>query len=151
MPYLKVEPEEAVQILDRLVIKAYRIKIWIENGHDEYQRNAKWTENSRVIESIQEWQKTLSGWFQEAESDLLKTYVSPRESYNFGTLTFAEYTNSDAEYKNLLSDIDAKIAILNKHIDFIFDRFNIKITVQAGRDANIQTGRNAVMEVKNEN
>lgn len=151
LPYLKIPPEETIEILEKWIIKAFRIKTWMENARNEFARTSLWNENSRVIEAANNWQKELVSWFQGCESDLFKIYVSPREVYNFGGLSSFVYSDKDMAYTTILNAIDSKIAILNKYTDFIFDRFNIKVSVQADRDAIVQTGQGAFTEVNNGN
>lgn len=152
IPYLKVEPEKAVSVLEKYIIKGYRIKISISKEYSLMKDSGKWGNNSSTIKTIANWHQWADGWTNKCVNEMFKIFFSSRECYNFidAQPSFGT-TSEDVRYISILNHLRARIDFLNKQTEFIFQQFNIKFSVQAGRDANLQIGgKNNKQEIKNE-
>jgi hypothetical protein len=150
IPYLKVKPEKAISVLEEYIVKGYRLMTPVNNEYFGMKERKEWGDNSSTLEAIQKWRMWLSDWTNECESNLFEIFVSAREVYNFGDAKppFG-VTSEDVRFTSVLDQLRAKITCLNKYTEFIFEQFNVKFSVKAGRDAVVQTGNNPVSEIKN--
>jgi len=82
---------------------------------------------------------------------MFEFFASAREGYNFQDAQppFGA-TSQDVRYVSVIDRLRARIAFLNKQTEFIYQQFDVKFTVQAGRDAIVQTGNNSTAEIKND-
>ena len=148
IPYLKIQPEKAVGIIEKWIVEGYKIKDLIVLEYNQVK--PRLGENSFTNDTLEKWSGWVNKWTNECIQELAGIFVSQRELYNFRDAKppFG-VTNENVRYVSLIDNISARINRLNQYTEFIFQQFNIKFTVKAGRDSIIQMGYSPKMEIKN--
>lgn len=141
IPYLKIQPEEAIQILDDCIVGGYQIKDKITQAY--------YSAKEKADENITEWQEFSNDWANNTIKKLETVFVSQKESYNFRDAPppFCA-TSENVQYVGIVSYLKARIDKLNEYDAYIRKQFNIKIEVIEG-DKIIQQGDNSKVEIKN--
>jgi len=141
LPYLIIEPEEAIKIIDDCIVKGYKVKDVIKN---EY-----YTNKSEVNERITNWRAISNNWTKETIDHLARIFVSQKELYNFRDAEppFSA-TSENTQFIGIVSYIKARLDKLNEYDKYIRQQFNVSIEV-VGRDKIIQTGSNSTIDINN--
>jgi hypothetical protein len=141
LPYLKVQPEQAVQTLDKCIVSGYQIKDKIT---EQYISNKQ-----KADEKIQEWEELAGGWALKTVKELEGVFVSQKELYNFRDAqpTFGA-TMENVQYVGIKKILQARINKLNEYDMYIRNQFNVKIEV-IGRDKIIQNGDGGTIKTNN--
>lgn len=147
IPLLKTSPEDAVLTLDRLIVEGYGS--W---NNMELECNAL-NNNPLLPETIEQWKKNFHNWFIKSIQTLNEVFISERYSYMFvrAPRTTMDRIGFNGDVDRIMTNFEKRIGVLNSYIDFIYQHFNVKVSVVAKRDAIVQTGNNSTTEVKNEN
>ena len=74
IPYLKIQPEEAIQTLDNCIVSGYQVKDKIT--HEYYE------DKTKVDKQISEWRKIANDWANETIRKLETVFISQKELYN---------------------------------------------------------------------
>ncbi len=141
LPYLKIEPEQAIMILDECIVSGYRIKDKISQ---EYYSNKE-----QADQKIPEWQKLANDWANSTIQKLEIVFVSQKELYSFRDARppFGA-TSENIKYIGIISHLQARTDKLNEYDLYIRNQFNVKLEV--GRDLIIQQGNNPQIEIENQ-
>ena len=133
IPYLKIEAEKAIQILDNCIVSGYQIKDKITQ---EY-----YAEKAKADEKITEWQKMANDWTDNTIHELSRVFISQKELYNFrdAHILPLRISNTNIKWNNIINHLQARIDKLNEYDSYIRNQFNVKVEV-VGRDKIIQTG-----------
>lgn len=138
--FLKVPPEDALQILEGCIVAGYRLKDVIMSNYRSDKENAQ--------ENIKNWQRDTSAWVEDTMKRLNDIYASEKEAYNFrDSETSGLYREG---YNVVVSSIEnhmmARLKTLNRFYDFILQQSNVQIS--AGGDLIMQIGHNPKAEIK---
>lgn len=141
LPYIKIQPEEALQILDNCIVSGYQAKDKITQ---EY-----YSDKQKAAENIARWQKIATDWANDTIQKLGEVFVSQKELYNFRDAEppFGA-TSENVHYVGIVSRLKARVDKLNEYDSYIRNRFNVKVEV-VGRDKIVQVGDGAKVEIKN--
>jgi len=142
IPYLKIQPEEAIQELDKCIVEGYQIKDKITQ---EYH-----TERAKADERIPEWQRIANDWLNNTIQKLETVFVSQKELYNFRDAHISPLmiSNTNIKWNNIINRLQARIDKLNEYDVYIRNQFNVKVEF-VGRDKIVQSGDNSKVETKN--
>lgn len=138
--FLKVPPEDALQILEGCIVAGYRLKDAIMSDYRSDKENAQ--------ENIKNWQRDTGAWVEDTMKGLNDIYASEKEAYNFrDSETSGLYREG---YNVVVSSIEnhmmARLKTLNRFYDFILQQSNVQIS--AGGDLIMQIGHNPKAEIK---
>jgi len=141
LPYLKVQPEEAIQTLDECIVSGYQIKDQITQAY--------YSDKTQAEQKIPEWQKMANDWVNDTIQKLGEVFVSQKELYNFRDAgpPFGA-TSENVHYVGIVSRLKARVDKLNEYDSYIRNQFNVKVEV-VGRDKVVQVGDSAKVEIKN--
>jgi hypothetical protein len=140
IPYLKVEPEEAIKILDESILSGYKTKDTIA---EEY-----FTDKTQVVSRITGWKTLANDWLVVTIGKLDGIFMSQKEVYNFrDSRPPLGATSEDVQYVKIIQTLKARIDKLNEYDSYIRDKFDVKIEVVLG-DKITQHGNNSSVEIK---
>jgi len=135
IPYLKVQPETAISVIDDCIVKGYEIKTKI--SHDYH------SDKEKVEGKISEWQKTVIEWLNSTIEKLSEVFVSQKELYNFrDVVPPLAATSENMQYFGIVHLMQARINKLNEYDNYIRDKFDVKVEVVMG-DKITQHGDNS--------
>lgn len=140
LPYLKIEPDKAIQILDECIVSGYQIKDQISNAY--------YSDKEHANEKLPAWRQLATDWVNTALDKLGTVFVSQKELYNFRDADppFGA-TSENVQYVGIVSKMKARIDMLNTYDSYIRNQFDIKIEV-VGRDKIVQ-GDGGKVDIKN--
>jgi len=140
LQYLKVPPENALQILDECIVSGYQIKDKI---------NKEYSKETINDEKLEGWRQLVFKWLNECIQKLDRVFISQKELYNFRDAQppFG-VTSEDVRWHGIIASLQARIDKLNDYDRFIHDRFNVKIE-WIGRDKITQIGDNPTVTTDN--
>lgn len=143
IPYLKSQPEEAIQILDKLIVDGYRLKDQINTEYKSKRMNL----DQNIIDT---WKNLVNDWTISCINELKTIFVSEKESFNFRDAAISPTgINGENIYWNSINNqISARIGKLNEYDQFIVQHFHINIEV-VGRDKIVQNGYDAAINISN--
>lgn len=143
LPYLKLEPEEAIRLLDHCIVSGYQIKDEINSDYFQNKSNVK-------DEKINTWQEKAIQWANDSLKTLEVIFVSLKESYNFrdAQVSIGVISGTNPKWNSIIKQIDARINRLNQYDTDIRGYFNIQVEI-VGRDKIIQSGNKNHLETKN--
>ena len=139
--FLKVEAEEALQVLDECIVSGYKVK-------DEI--NGEYYPNKPVDgERLTKLREKANVWANETIKELRKIYASIKEQYNFRDAKTKQIivNADDIDYFPIIGNLEARIELLNKYFDFILQHMQVK--VKAKRDVYLLNAPFAKVQVKN--
>ena len=141
LPYLKIQPEEAIQTLDGCIVRGYQIKDQITQAY--------YSDKTQAEQKIPEWQKMANDWANDTIQKLGGVFVSQKELYNFRDAEppFGA-TSENVRYVGIVSHLKARVDKLNEYDSYIRNQFNVRVEV-VGRDKIVQVGDGAKVEIKN--
>lgn len=141
LPYLKIQPEGAIEEIDHCIVKGYQIKDDI--------REAYYSDKTKVKELIADWEKMSNDWANDTIRRLERVFVSQKELYNFRDAEppFGA-TSENVQFVGIISTIKARLDKLNEYDMYIRNQFNVKIEV-IGRDKIVQSGSDSHVEITN--
>lgn len=141
LPYLKIQPEQAIQTLDECIVSGYQIKDKITQ---EY-----YAEKTKADERIPEWRRMANDWTNNTIQKLETVFVSQKELYNFRDAEppFGA-TSENVYYVGIVSRLKVRIDKLNEYDSYIRNQFDVKVEV-VGRDKIVQIGDGGKVEIKN--
>jgi len=142
LPYLKIEPEQALQILDECIVSGYQIK---DKINEEYFAN-----KDKVAQFISTWRLSANEWADRTRQKISGVFVSQKELYNFrdAPLSPLMRSNTNVDWNAIINQITARINKLNEYDKDIHSRFNIKFEV-IGRDKIVQNGVEGKITISN--
>lgn len=144
LPYLKIEPEKAIQLLDSYLVQGYQKKDQI---------NSEYNQNKATItpELINKWDQIATQWSQQTIMGLQNIFVSLVNAYNFRDAEISPFiiVGENKDWNNIIKYLDSKIKILNQYNAEIKTYFNIKVEV-IGRDKVTVSGSNNKLKIKND-
>lgn len=141
LPYLKVEPDEALKVIDECIVAGYRVKDEISNEYHNDKEGAQ--------AKIDDWRKRAWSWATETIENLGKVFVSEKELYNFRDARppFGA-TAENVQYVGIVDTMKARIDKLNAYDEKISQNFNVHLEVVM-RDKITQIGDNGTIKTKN--
>jgi len=141
LPYLKVEPDAALKVIDECIVAGYKIKDEISN---EYHGNKEGADAK-----IEEWRQRGWQWAVDTMNKLSEVFVSEKELYNFRDANppFGA-TSENVQYFGTVQTIKARIDKLNAYDEKISQNFNVHLEVVM-RDKITQIGDNGTIKTKN--
>ncbi len=146
LAYLKINPEDAVKVLEACFSKGACLADQLESEYRE-------VVNGDMVpdEKLQEWEQKSLAWAVETNRKLSDVFLHERQQYNFRQVkpTAMMRIGINTKFDKTTYTLKARLETLNSFIDFIFQHGNVSII--AGRDVNIQGGTNNSMEVQNGN
>jgi len=139
IPYLKIQPEESIQIIDELIVSGYKLK---EKISSEYALDV-----NNADSKIAEWRRQSNDWCGVALLDLEKVFVSQKELYNFRDAAppFGA-TSQNPHYVEIVRKIKARIDKLNEYDTYIRNQFNVQVEVVMGSKIT-QYGNESITEI----
>lgn len=143
LEYLKIEPEEAVRLLDDCIVKGYQAK---DNIDSNYFKN----KSTITDELINQWNEVAKKWISDTLIELSIIFVSLKYSYNFRDAEISPLirTGENRIWDRINKLLAGKIRILNQYDSEIKTHFNIKVEI-VGRDKVVQSGNESKLEIKN--
>jgi len=141
IPYLKIQPEEAIRELDKCIVEGYQARDKITQAY--------YSAKERADENIAEWQELSNDWANNTIKKLKTVFVSQKEWYNFRDAPppFGA-TSENVQYVGIVSYLKARIDKLNEYDTYIRNQFNIKMEF-IGRDKIVQQGDNSQVKINN--
>jgi hypothetical protein len=141
LPYLKVEADEAIAIINQCIVAGYKIKDEITNDYHNDKENAQ--------AKIEEWRKHSWDWAVDTMNKLSDVFVSEKELYNFRDASppFGA-TSENVQYFGTVQTMKARIDKLNTYDEKISQNFNVHLDVVM-RDKITQIGDNGTVTTKN--
>lgn len=142
LPYLKIQPDQAIQILDECIVSGYQLK---DKINEEYFSN-----KDNAAQLISPWWQSANQWANSTIQKLSEAFVSQKELYNFrdAPLSPLMRVNTNADWNGIINQLEARIGKLNEYDKEIHSRFNIKFEV-IGRDKIIQNGVDSEIVINN--
>lgn len=143
LPYLKIQPEEAIRLIDHCIVTGYQVKDEINNEYFNDKTNV-------TDEKISRWDAKSNSWANDTLKILATIFVSLKESYNFRDApTSALMRNgTNIKWNGIINQIEARISRLNQYDTDIRTNFNIKVEI-VGRDKIVQSGTDGQIEINN--
>lgn len=141
IPYIKIQPEEAIKVLDECIVEGYEVKDKISQ---EY-----YSDKTTADKKIGTWSEQSREWTNNCLQKLGNVFVSLKELYNYRDARppFGA-TSENVHFIGIIDMIEARIGKLNEYDRFIREEFNVKVEV-VGRDKIIQKGDNPKIDIKN--
>lgn len=145
IPFLKSKPEEAVLILDMLIVSGYLLLEELEKEFFDPNRRG------HTQDFYQNCDKKIDEWLKGCLKRMGEIFVSPRQLFDF---KYVEVTSQrrpyiDKDYDEKIKTLLARINVLGDQTDFIYQHYTVKMSIQSLRDVIIQQGDNPKVEVKN--
>lgn len=143
LPYLKLQPEEAIALIDKCIVAGYQVK---DKINEEY-----FADKSNVTdEKIQNWSEEARKWANKTLQELDTIFASAKESYNFrdAPISALARNGTNIKWNGIVNQIEARIQKLNQYDAEIRTHFNIKVEI-VGRDKIIQSGDSPQVEINN--
>lgn len=142
LPYLKIEPEDAIQVIDDCIVSGYHLKDKINQDY--------FADKTMVGQRISDWKKISQEWSRKVIEKLGNVFVSQKELYNFRDAPTSGMVRvgTNIEWNGIVNQIEARIGKLNEYDRYIREQFNIHIEV-VGRDKITQIGNDAKTETLN--
>lgn len=143
LPYLKLQPEEAIRLLDHCIVTGYQVKDEINNEYFNDKSNV-------TDEKIVLWSEKSKNWANETLQTLAIIFVSLKESYNFRDAPTSPLmrNGTNVKWNGIINQIEARISKLNQYDTDIRTNFNIKVEI-VGRDKIVQSGTDGQIEINN--
>ncbi len=143
LPYLKVQPEEAIQVLDECIVSGYKIKDQI---------NAEYFQDRSTVngEKITRWRDQSHAWADDCLKKLANLFVSQKELYEFRDAPVSPLmrVNTNVDWNEIINKHEAWVKRLTEYDRYIRNEFNVKVEV-VGRDKIVQYGDNPTVDIKN--
>lgn len=142
LPYLKIEPEGALKILDECIVSGYRVKDKIT---EQYFSN-----KDKANQLISNWKQLAIDWAQATIDKLAEVFVSTKELYNFRDARPSPIIqiNTNRLWNGIINKLEAQINKLNEYDKNIHERFRINVTV-VGRDYIYQQSGKGSIKINN--
>lgn len=142
LPYLKIEPDLALQVLDKCIVDGYQLKDKI-NGEYSSQKD-------KVPILVSGWRQLVDQWTNSTLQKLAQVFVSQKELYNFrdAKVSALMRVNTNIAWNSLINQLEARISKLNEYDKDIHERFNIKFEI-VGRDKITQIGNKGEVVINN--
>jgi len=143
LPYLKLQPEEAIRLLDRCIVAGYQTK---DDISTEYFNNKSNVTDQR----INQWVLKANTWANNTIESLKTIFVSLKESYNFrdAQASALVINGTNMQWNSINNQIEARIQKLNQYDADIRSHFSIKVEI-VGRDKIVQSGSESQLEINN--
>ncbi|HSX07001.1 MAG TPA: hypothetical protein VLG92_04740 [Candidatus Saccharimonadia bacterium] len=145
LPFLKVSPEEAIALIQEMILAGYRLKDRVNAEHEQ----ARIVSQDAVVAAAPGWSREFTAWINESLAKLDDIYESQVYAYNFrdantsnGLVMVGNTVRSD-----VILGTHSRIEKLNEYERFI--REHVTVEVSAGRDIYLINGDGANVKTKN--